>query len=64
VDLASGPVTFYAPDFPKIALSWADGVPEPKLSTCTLWKGRHVKVWFSATPGKEYAGEISKIYFF
>jgi tetratricopeptide (TPR) repeat protein len=64
VDLASGPVTFYAPDFSKIALSWADGVPEPKLSTCTLWKGRHVKVWFSATPGKEYAGEISKIYFF
>jgi Flp pilus assembly protein TadD len=64
VDLRSGPVTFYAPDFTKVALSWADGVPEPKLSKCTDWKGRHIKLWFSPTPGKEYAGEISKIYFF
>ncbi len=64
VDLPSGPVTFYTPDFAKIAVSWADGVPEPTLSTCTQWKGRQVKVWFSPTPGKGYAGEISKIYFF
>jgi Flp pilus assembly protein TadD len=64
VDLPSGPVSFYSSDFAKAAVSWADGVPEPTLSTCTQWKGRHVKVWFSPTPGKEYAGEISKIYFF
>jgi len=64
VDLPSGPVTFYAPDFAKVAVSWADGVPEPKLSNCMEWKGRHVKLWFSPTPGKEYAGEISKVYFF
>ncbi len=64
VDLPSGPVTFYAPDFAKVAVSWADGVPEPKLSGCREWKGRRVKLWFSPTPGKEYAGEISKMYFF
>jgi len=64
VDLPSGPVTFYAPDFAKVTVSWADGVPEPKLSGCREWKGRHVKLWFSPTPGKEYAGEISKMYFF
>src|SRR5712664_1994950 len=64
VDLSSGPVTFYAPDFAKIAVSWADGVPEPTLSTCTQWIGRQVKVWFSPTPGKDYAGEISKLFFF
>ena len=64
VDLPSGPVTFYAPDFAKVAVSWADGVPEPKLSGCKEWKGRRVKLWFSPTPGKEYAGEISKMYFF
>jgi len=64
VDLSSGPVTFYAPDFAKVAVSWADGVPEPTLSTCTQWTGRQVKVWFTPTPGKDYAGEISKLFFF
>jgi Flp pilus assembly protein TadD len=64
VNLSSGSVTFYAPDFAKVAVSWADGMPEPLLRACTQWKGRHVKVWFSRTPGKEYAGEISKLYFF
>jgi tetratricopeptide (TPR) repeat protein len=64
VDLPSGPVTFYTPDFAKVGVSWADGVPEPTLSTCTQWKGHHVKVWFFPTPGKEYAGEISKLFFF
>ncbi len=65
VDLPSGrPVTFYTSDFAKVGLSWAEGVSEPNLSTCAEWKGRHVKLWFFATPGKEYAGEISKIYFF
>ncbi len=64
VDLPSGPVSFHATDFAKIALSWADGVAEPSLKTCEEWKGRQVKLWFSPTPGKEYAGEISKLYFF
>jgi tetratricopeptide (TPR) repeat protein len=64
VDLPSGPVSFHAADFAKVALSWADGVSEPALNTCTQWKGRQVKVWFSPTPGKEFAGEILKIYFF
>src|SRR6266702_3105424 len=64
VDLPSGPVSFHATDFAKIALSWADGVAEPSLKTCEEWKGRQIKLWFSPTPGKEYAGEISKLYFF
>ena len=64
VDLPNGPVSFHATDFGKVAMSWADGVPEPSLKTCEQWKGRQVKVWFLPTPGKEYAGEISKLYFF
>ncbi len=64
LDLQSGPVSFYAPDFAKVKLSWADGVPEPKLSSCESWKGRHVRMWFSPTAKKDYAGEISKIHFF
>jgi len=64
VDLPNGPVSFHATDFGKVSMSWADGVPEPSLKTCEQWKGRQVKVWFLPTPGKEYAGEISKLYFF
>lgn len=64
LDLQSGPVSFYTADFAKVMLSWEDGVPEPKLSSCESWKGRRVKMWFSPTPKKDYAGEISKIHFF
>jgi len=64
VDLTNGPVTFRAADFAKVPVSWGDNVPQPSLGDCGQWKGRHVKVWFSATPGKEYAGEITKLYFF
>jgi len=64
VDLPNGPVSFHATDFGKVSMSWADGVPEPSLKTCEQWKSRQVKVWFLPTPGKEYAGEISKLYFF
>jgi tetratricopeptide (TPR) repeat protein len=64
LDLHSGPVSFYAPDFGKVKLSWEDGVPEPMLSSCDGWKGRRVKIWFSPTPKKDYAGEISQIHFF
>jgi hypothetical protein len=64
VDLGKGPVGFHAADFAKISLSWAEGTPEPTLNGCSQWPGRKVKVWFSATPGKEYAGEITKLFFF
>ena len=64
VDLSGDPVTFHAVNFAKVAVSSADGVPKPSLANCGQWKGRQVKVWFSATPGKEYVGEITKLYFF
>ena len=64
VDLGKGPVSFHAVDIAKISLSWADGTPEPTVNGCEQWKGRKVKMWFSATPGKEYAGEITKLLFF
>jgi Flp pilus assembly protein TadD len=64
VKLSSGPVSFHTTDFGKVSLSWADEVAEPSLSNCTQWKGRKIKVWFSPTPGREYAGEITKLFFF
>ncbi len=64
VDIGKGPVSFHGADFAKISLTWADGAQEPTLDGCGLWRGRKVKVWFSATPGKEYAGEIRKLFFY
>ncbi len=64
VSLENGQVTFHAADVGKIGLRWADGTAEPSMNTCSQWKGRRVKVWFSPTPGKEYAGEIISLYFF
>jgi hypothetical protein len=62
--LKNGPVTFHAPDSGKVVVTHADGVHEPSLGSCDKWKGRNVKVWFSASPGKEFAGEITKLYFY
>lgn len=64
VTLGKGPVTFHAADFGRVSRTWADGTTEPSLETCSQWKGRHVKVWFTPTPGKDYAGEITALFFF
>jgi tetratricopeptide (TPR) repeat protein len=64
VNIGNGPVTFHAADMGKVSLAWADGTAEPSKDTCSQWKGRRVKVWFSPTPGKDYAGEIAALFFF
>lgn len=64
VTLGKGPVTFHAADLGKISMTWADGTTEPSLEACSQWNGRRVKVWFTPTPGKDYAGEITALYFF
>jgi Flp pilus assembly protein TadD len=61
--MTNGPITFHAVDFGKVSLSSGGGVATPTLANCGQWKGHQAKVWFSATPGKDYAGEISKLYF-
>ena len=64
VELGKGPVSFHAADFAKISVTWADGTQDPTVNGCNQWKGRKVKVWYSATPGKGYAGEITKLFFY
>lgn len=64
VNIGNGPVTFHAADMGKISVTWANGTSEPSKDTCSQWKGRRVKVWFSPTSGKEYAGEITALFFF
>jgi hypothetical protein len=64
VNIGNGPITFHAADMGKISLTWANGATEPSKDTCSQWKGRRVKVWFNPTPGKDYAGEITALFFF
>lgn len=64
VNIGNGPVTFHAADMGKISLTWANGTTEPSKDSCSQWKGRRVKVWFTSTSGKEYAGEITALFFF
>lgn len=64
VTLGKGPVTFHAADIGKVSRTWADGTTEPSMDSCAQWKGRRVKVWFTPTPGKDYAGEITALFFF
>jgi tetratricopeptide (TPR) repeat protein len=62
--LSNGRVSFHTADLGNVVLSWADGVTKPTVANCSKWKGRQVKVWFLATPGTEFTGEITKLYFF
>jgi tetratricopeptide (TPR) repeat protein len=62
--MQSGPVSFHAVDYEKVSVTHADGITEPSVKSCGQWKGRQVKVWFSPTPGMQFAGEITKLYFF
>lgn len=54
----------HAADITRVSRTWADGTTGPSMDTCSQWKGRHVKVWFTPTPGKDYAGEITDLFFF
>jgi tetratricopeptide (TPR) repeat protein len=62
--MQNGPISFHAADYEKVAVTHADGITEPSVKSCDQWKGRQVKVWFSPTPGKQFVGEIAKMYFF
>jgi tetratricopeptide (TPR) repeat protein len=59
-----GESTFHAQDLTKVAVTHADGIAVPPLKSCDKWEGRQVKIWFTATPGREFDGEITKMYFY
>jgi tetratricopeptide (TPR) repeat protein len=51
-------------DLDEVEIVEGQGKPAPEPDNCSAWKGRQVRVWFTPAPGKEYAGEIKKVYFF
>jgi hypothetical protein len=64
LSLPSGPVSFHSADRHKIEISADSKVTPAELNNCALWKGLQAKIWFNATPGKNVAGEILKLYLF
>lgn len=62
--LPSGPVSFHSADRSKLEISTDSRVTPAELNNCALWKGLQAKIWFNATPGKNVAGEILKVYLF
>jgi tetratricopeptide (TPR) repeat protein len=62
--MPKGPMDFHAADFERVGVSGLSAESVPALETCAKWPGRRVKVWFRSAPGKDYAGEIIRIYFY
>jgi tetratricopeptide (TPR) repeat protein len=64
LNLPKGAMDFHAADFGRVGVSGMSAEAVPGLETCKQWSGRRVKVWFRLAPGKDYAGEIIRIYFY
>ena len=57
-------VRYHAADMNLVEVVEGPGRPAPELTNCGAWKGRLIRVWFQRQSGKEYTGEITKLYFF
>jgi tetratricopeptide (TPR) repeat protein len=64
LDLPRGPMDFHAADFGRVSVSGIRAESVPDVASCQQWNGRRVKVWFRLAQGKDYLGEIIRIYFF
>jgi hypothetical protein len=64
LDLPRGPMEFHAADSGRVGVSGIRAESVPDLASCKQWNGRRVKVWFRLAQGKDYLGEIIRIYFF
>jgi tetratricopeptide (TPR) repeat protein len=65
LNLPNGPVDFHAADFGKVGVSGVSAASVPGIENCREWSGRRVKIWFRpAGSGKDYFGEIIRVYFY
>jgi tetratricopeptide (TPR) repeat protein len=64
LNLPKGAMDFHAADFERVGVSGLSAESVPDLGTCKQWSGRRVKVWFKLVTGKDYLGEIIRIYFY
>jgi tetratricopeptide (TPR) repeat protein len=64
LNLPKGPMDFHAADLGRVGVSGMSAESVPDLASCRQWNGRRVKVWFRLVSGKDYLGEIIRIYFY
>jgi hypothetical protein len=64
LNLEKGPMDFHVADFGSIGVSGVSAASVPGMETCKQWSGRRVKVWFRLAQGKDYLGEVTRIYFY
>jgi tetratricopeptide (TPR) repeat protein len=64
LNLEKGPMDFHVADFGSIGVSGVSAASVPGMESCKQWSGRRVKVWFRLAQGKDYLGEITRIYFY
>jgi tetratricopeptide (TPR) repeat protein len=64
LDFSGSVLSLHSTDLGQTEITAAKGQSSPGLDACQEWTGRRVKVWFRLSQGKEYIGEITKIYFF
>jgi tetratricopeptide (TPR) repeat protein len=54
----------HAADVTKVEYQVAEKPSTAAANPCAQWKGRQAKISYALTPGKQYDGEITAIYFF
>jgi tetratricopeptide (TPR) repeat protein len=64
LNLPKGPMDFHAADLGRVGVSGISAESVPEVASCKQWNGRRVKVWFRLVSGKDYLGEIIRIYFY
>jgi len=64
LNLPKGPMDFHAADLGRVGVSGISAESVPDLASCKRWSGRRVKVWFRLVSGKDFLGEIIRIYFY
>ena len=63
LDVETKPKLLHMRNVDNVEVVEGRGEPAPDPSDCKAWSGRSVRVWFQRVDGKDYAGEITKIYF-
>jgi tetratricopeptide (TPR) repeat protein len=64
LNLLKGPMDFHAADLGRVGVSGISAESVPDVASCKQWRGRRVKVWFRLVSGKDYLGEMIRIYFY
>ena len=63
LDVQGTPKRYHIKSVDNVEVVEGRDKPAPDPTDCKAWSGRKVRVWFQRAEGKDYAGEVTKIYF-